>query len=343
MWCPSCRADVAAELSTDNRRMICARCQTELGIAAAAAPQIANTPRNAETERDARELLARWSAQNLLDVPAPSLGVGPFAKPNGSTELPIARSELRFDLPRPTMPGPSTQFIAAAIAKQQSSPSIPLHGSVGEVARESEHGVPRHAREENLPQKNPFRVKKHRPPRIAEASVAGSPPMNPSPQAKKSIDLDSPHERGDDEQGHHDGNDRADNEHDAVHIPLRHPTSWSTLAGQLCAYAGVGLLTCGSVLVMWSYFGGPPKYMPTGWLTAAVGQMLLFLGIVALISSGMDQTISEVSWRIDHLAEEIHHMGLALDDLEHEHRKARVKRTRTDRPSVDDGQTREAA
>ena len=32
MWCPSCRADVAAELSTDNRRMLCARCQTELGI-----------------------------------------------------------------------------------------------------------------------------------------------------------------------------------------------------------------------------------------------------------------------------------------------------------------------
>lgn len=98
------------------------------------------------------------------------------------------------------------------------------------------------------------------------------------------------------------------------------------MAGQLCAYGGVALLTCGTVLVMWSYFGGPPTYMPTGWLTAAVGQMLLFLGVVTLISNGMDQTVAEVAWRVDHLAEEIHHMGQALDQLEKEQRQSRLNR-----------------
>ena len=56
--------------------------------------------------------------------------------------------------------------------------------------------------------------------------------------------------------------------------------------------------------------------MPTGWLIAAVGQMLLFLGVIALISSGLDQTSYEVGWRIDHLAEEVHSMSLALEQLE---------------------------
>ena len=103
------------------------------------------------------------------------------------------------------------------------------------------------------------------------------------------------------------------------------------MVGQLCAYSGVCLLTCGTVMVMWSYFGGPPNFMPTGWLTAAIGQMSLFLGVVTLISSGLEQTTSEVAWRIDHLAEEVHHMGLALDDLEHEHRQRHVHQIDSDR------------
>lgn len=113
------------------------------------------------------------------------------------------------------------------------------------------------------------------------------------------------------------------------------------MAGQLCAYGGVALLTCGTVLVMWSYFGGPPSYMPSGWLTAAVGQMLLFLGVVTLISNGLDQTVAEVAWRVDHLAEEIHHMGLALDHLEQEQRQARLERATRRRRR--DNESREAA
>ena len=131
--------------------------------------------------------------------------------------------------------------------------------------------------------------------------------------------------------------------HAALEQPSRRRATWMSMAGQLCAYLGVGLLTCGTVLVMWSYFGGPNHFMPTGWLTAAVGQMLLFLGVITLISGGMDQTVAEVAWRIDHLAEEIHHLGLALDDLEDSHQQLRLHVSHAAQQPPADEQRRDAA
>jgi hypothetical protein len=119
--------------------------------------------------------------------------------------------------------------------------------------------------------------------------------------------------------GAHSHGDHVHHE-DPIHPTTRRRISWTGIAGQACAYLGVGVLTCGSVLAMWSYFGGPAAYLPAGGLVAAIGQMLLFLGVVTLISNGMEQTTIEVAWRIDHLAEEVHHLGLALDDLEQTHR-----------------------
>ncbi|MFO1096391.1 MAG: hypothetical protein U0992_24260, partial [Planctomycetaceae bacterium] len=71
--------------------------------------------------------------------------------------------------------------------------------------------------------------------------------------------------------------------------------------GQLMAYAGAGVLTIGTALVVWGYLGGPVTYAPTGWLVATAGQMLLVLGIVTLIAGGMQQTTHEVSSRVSHL------------------------------------------
>src|SRR4051812_1632767 len=68
MWCAACRADVAAELSTDNRRMMCARCHSELGTAVGSIERAGAGPRLQDTERNARELLARWSTQHLLEA-----------------------------------------------------------------------------------------------------------------------------------------------------------------------------------------------------------------------------------------------------------------------------------
>jgi hypothetical protein len=76
---------------------------------------------------------------------------------------------------------------------------------------------------------------------------------------------------------------------------------WMAFVGQLFAYAGVGTLTVGAVLVILGYFGGRENYAPTGWLVATAGQMLLFLGVVTLISAGLEQTTHEVARRIDNL------------------------------------------
>ena len=82
-------------------------------------------------------------------------------------------------------------------------------------------------------------------------------------------------------------------------------TNAASLIGQVLAYAGVGVLTIGTSLVLWSYFGGPAGYAPTGWLITTAGQMLLFLGVVTLVSGGMEQTSEEVARRVEIIGERI--------------------------------------
>ena len=312
MWCSSCRADVAAELSTDNRRMLCARCQSELGIAAFETPRAVNAPRAVETERDARELLARWSAQNLLDVASSSPTVG-RTSPAVTQENIATRPEHRIDPPRLEIPPPSAQFAAAQEEDSVSSPAVPLD------PQPTKSPVKKRSSQQKL-QTRPQLARGTK----GDFTSSGEPSSHPPDSSQPNLD--------------HDHVVR-----DAVQKQLARRTSWSTAAGQLCAYAGVGLLTCGTVLVMWSYFGGPAEYMPKGWLTAAVGQMLLFLGVVTLISAGMEQTVHEVSWRIDHLAEEVYHIGLAIDDLERECRRSRRRTSGTQTWPAEGGRARDVA
>lgn len=88
-------------------------------------------------------------------------------------------------------------------------------------------------------------------------------------------------------------------------VGRQRPGKYEALWGQLLAYAGVGVLTVGTAMVLWGYFGGPERYTPTGWLMATAGQMLLFLGVVTLVSGGMEQTTHEVSRRIERLGDQI--------------------------------------
>jgi hypothetical protein len=92
----------------------------------------------------------------------------------------------------------------------------------------------------------------------------------------------------------------------AVPVAMADKSSrWVTFAGQILAYVGVGGLTVGTSLVLLGYFAGPSSYATSGWLIATIGQMLLFLGVVTLISSGMEQTTQEVARRIDLLGERL--------------------------------------
>ena len=64
-------------------------------------------------------------------------------------------------------------------------------------------------------------------------------------------------------------------------------------------------MTAGACLVVWSYFGGPSNYAPTGWLLSIAGQMLLFFGVVTLVSGGLEQTTEQVNKRIEQLGDHI--------------------------------------
>ncbi len=85
----------------------------------------------------------------------------------------------------------------------------------------------------------------------------------------------------------------------------RKPGKSESIWGQVLAYAGVGLITVGTTLVLWGWFGDQPRYAPTGWLICTVGQMLLFLGVITLISGGMQQTSHEVTRRVEYLGDRI--------------------------------------
>lgn len=107
------------------------------------------------------------------------------------------------------------------------------------------------------------------------------------------------------------------------------------MVGQLCAYAGVAVLTLGTVMVLSGYFGGPTNYAPTGWLVAAVGQMLLFLGVVTLVSGGMEQTVDEVSWRIDQLADQIFRLEQMIVNQQAQQEESQRRNRRRMRSSRD--------
>lgn len=224
MWCPSCSADVAAELSVDDRRFLCTRCQTELGLTAATMRPAVSEPIAAE--RDARELLAKWSTHSVLDQP------------------------LRTVYPRESALNP-----------------VPLDASQGEPEAKPEPTV---------------RIRRHKLVRRAPAIRV---------------------------------EDQSDRRDPGVNGPLPTRTGlWLSTVGQLAAYAGIGLITCGTALVIWSHYGGPVSYAPTGWLISALGQMLFFLGLVNLVSGSLDHTSAEVRQQIEQLRSERHRV-----DPAHEH------------------------
>jgi hypothetical protein len=111
--------------------------------------------------------------------------------------------------------------------------------------------------------------------------------------------------------------------HDAGHpiagphvtIPAKPPTKWVPLVGQSLAYVGVLGLMAGACLVILGYFRGPASYAPTGWLITMAGQMLLFLGVVTLVSTGMEETTNTVASHIDRINEKLLRIEQATTQL----------------------------
>ncbi len=253
MFCPHCRADVAAELSTDNRRLLCARCSTELGKASGLARPGTVHNRSAEIQHEARELLARWKAESSDTTPVAPTASTPRASSAHVDPPPAgdAAVKWRFDESHrePSQPAPPPR--TEADPAQDVRNAGPLRTS--QLARKRRRRSKEVARGRRIPES----------------------PVQP------------------------------------VASSARTDPNWTILIGQLCAYGGVGLSTCGTALVLWAYFGGPEAYAPSGWLMTTFGQMLLFLGVITLVSGGMAQTQREVVHRIDQLGDRLLRMEFA--------------------------------
>ena len=91
--------------------------------------------------------------------------------------------------------------------------------------------------------------------------------------------------------------------HFEVSSPRR--SNLTSIIGQSLAYLGVLGLTIGTSMVIYGHFGGYAEYTPTGWLVTTVAQMLLFLGVINLVSGGIEQNNDDVSRRINSLGEQL--------------------------------------
>lgn len=87
-------------------------------------------------------------------------------------------------------------------------------------------------------------------------------------------------------------------------VPQRR-SNLTSVTGQFLAYLGVLGLTIGTAMVIYGHFGGYSQYTPTGWLVTTVAQMMLFLGVINLVSGGMEQTNTDVSQRMEYLGAQL--------------------------------------
>ncbi|QDU08288.1 hypothetical protein [Gimesia aquarii] len=263
MWCTSCQSDVAAEVSTDSKRVHCAICGNDLGTTAAT--------RISDKTQEARNLLARWSNREILD-------------PYG----PLSKVESR------------PQFASSPFEQSEKNDleNVPPQAAVKEQINEKPTST--HAQVSNTPyQETPIPVEQK---------------LESEPIHEESISFQQaaiPRLRSD----YRDIQDLIEDDEQSP--------NWLGLVGQLMAYGGVAVLTIGTTLVLWGYYGGPANYASTGWLISTAGQMLLFLGVITLVSAGMEQTSSSVSRRIDRLAQRIFLFEQAMLDQQESQKNQR--------------------
>ncbi len=372
MWCAQCRADVAAEVTADNRRIRCAICGTHL-----------ETPpgqRLSERSREARQLLERWSAEPAFDPYAPLTTARPLAplslpetpdlddgsetaataetdEPAHSDELsaselkanelkksprrPAGKRSFRLDTshragdPTPNAPSEAEAVADSVLEPVSDRPADPGRQSgrpgrrptIGRLddaletddvaaapideAMNDESAADDPATADRLAARTPRRRRRDRP----DASLQGDRRQSlresgrrmaaPSDRTPHRIDAAHAEEPS---QPHFDVQS-------IVHQAAPRKPNSTSMAGQFLAYAGVLGLTIGTAMVVWGYFGGPPHFTPTGWLITTAGQMLLFLGVVTLVSGGMEQTTDEVSRRIEWLGERL----IRIEQASHDH------------------------
>lgn len=82
--------------------------------------------------------------------------------------------------------------------------------------------------------------------------------------------------------------------HEAMEVEPSPGGTWLSGVAQVMAFAGVGGMTVGTAAVIWGYFENISNYLPLGWLVLTFGQMMLFLGLITMVSTGMDDSRNRI-------------------------------------------------
>ena len=275
MWCANCQDDVATEISHDGQSLKCTTCGDV--VKEVFAPSL-----HPET-KSARELLKKWSEeQKQREQASEALPVTETtpASPEHTTADKDARDAVAQSPVHPEPEQPATDPLH--------NPDAPPNYRI-DSAHQGEYMSHRSGRggSRRLIPRAPAVSTEH----IANTVTAESTNDSVERAHEPTFEFQEPA-----------GTSTPEITVQSVRRKLRsRPGRTESIWGQLLAYAGVGVLTVGSVLVLWGYFGMIERYASTGWLLSTAGQMLLLLGVVTLVSGGMQQTKHEVSERIEYL------------------------------------------
>jgi len=308
MWCQKCQADVAGIASPDNVRAMCTTCGNEIArsthvpsavAGAATLPPDKSAPDTTAADQKVAAASAAASLAAAATPPAP-LASAPIAPP------PTAVAPLI-----PTPPAPSPVARARALADPR---ELLARWAREDALNPLEFGVARDpAAESGKSLKrfdSPHSVAAPRPAAFVD-SARTSIPVPAADPVQEPVQTAG--------QGNivHQAHAPTPPHFQSPHVSLADKHSkWVTLVGQIFAYVGVGGLTVGTALVVLGYFAGPASYVTTGWLVTTAGQMLLFLGVITLVSGGMEQTTQEVARRIDTLGERLVRIEQAAERAE---------------------------
>lgn len=92
--------------------------------------------------------------------------------------------------------------------------------------------------------------------------------------------------------------------------------------GFALAYGGVAVVGLGAFFVLISFaFGDSPA---SGWVMAVLGHLLVLLGVVTLVTHGLEQSAADTAERLERLGERLHRIEQAQKALAGPHWEART-------------------
>ena len=319
MWCANCQADVAAEVTANEHRILCASCGSDLSNGT----QTTITPQ----ARQAQQILDRWSHQSMSVPASPAVSVSHSAEASLNPEpIPDAAavSESNENLsPERVLDDAVSQpdqtdapvgemadtAPAASAAVEQIE--VPISDEADQAKQaapsqsiETQH-VDRPTNEESSSTTSDtqresatlrFDAPHMAPPRSNHGSISEPNVQRPARRVvAQPVVPDTP------------VSDRVAAEHpplfnvrnfDAqLEISRRQQrqAKWVASTAQFLTYCGIGGLTVGTSCVIWGYFGNVASYLPLGWLVLSFGQMLLFLGMVTMVSCSVEQSNTDLT------------------------------------------------